>query len=121
MIAVTDIGYFVAKAFEHSQNWSGRVMELAGDELSMNEITAALSRKTGRDVQYTQTPWDEFEKQMGPEYTKMFRWFETDGYHVDISAVRQEWPNLLHFDRWLDLEWSKPAPKTSGAGSKSGS
>jgi hypothetical protein len=96
-------------------------MELAGDELSMQEITAAFSRKTGRDVKYIQTPWDEFEKRMGPEYTKMFHWFETDGYHVDISAVRQEWPNLLHLDRWVDLEWSKPAPKTSGAGSKSGS
>lgn len=117
MVAVTDIGQFVATAFERPGHWAGQVVELAGDELSMDEIAAAFSRKEGRDVRYAQMPWDDFEKRMGPEFTNMFRWFETEGYHVDISSVRAEWPNLLHFDRWLDLEWSKSTPKTSGAGS----
>lgn len=119
MVAVTDIGHFVATAFERPGHFAGRAMELAGDELSMNEIAAAFSRKAGREVRYVQMPWDDFEKRMGAEFTAMFRWFETDGYHVDIPSVRAEWPNLLHFDRWLDLEWTGSTTKTSGAGSHS--
>ncbi|KAI1388982.1 NAD(P)-binding protein [Hypoxylon trugodes] len=31
----------------------------------------------------------------------MFRWFETDGYGVDIAALRKEEPRLQNFEMWL--------------------
>ncbi|KAI1506391.1 nucleoside-diphosphate-sugar epimerase family protein [Biscogniauxia marginata] len=31
----------------------------------------------------------------------MFRWFETDGYGVDIAALRREEPGLQDFETWL--------------------
>jgi uncharacterized protein YbjT (DUF2867 family) len=107
MVSVDDIGAFVAMAFEHPGHWENRTMELAGDEMSMLEIAAALSRVAGRPVQYSQTPWNVFEEKAGKELSTMFRWFDREGYHVDIPAVRQERPQLMTFDRWLDLNWSK--------------
>ncbi len=107
MIAVDDIGAVAAMAFEKPGHWQGRAVELAGDELSMTELAQAFSRMTGREVRYQQIPWDQFEQKAGPEYTAMFRWFEQIGYHVDISALRQEYANLTGFERWLQSKWAK--------------
>ena len=107
MIAVDDIGAFVAMAFEKPGHWQGRAVDIAGDELSMLDLAQTFSRITSHDVQYRQVPWDEFEKQAGPEYTKMYRWFEETGYHVDIPTLRQELPNMMSFERWLRAKWVK--------------
>jgi uncharacterized protein YbjT (DUF2867 family) len=105
MIAVDDIGGVVAAAFERAGKWQGRAFELAGDELSMSGLAQAFSRTLGRDVHYRQVPWDDFERQAGHELAIMYRWFQDVGYHADISAVRQEYPKLTSFDRWLTANW----------------
>ena len=87
MIAVDDIGAFVAMAFEHPNKWSGRALDIAGAEHSMSETARLLGGAAGREVQYQQVPWDKFEQQAGHEMTVMYRWFEAIGYHVDISAL----------------------------------
>lgn len=107
MIAVDDIGAFVAKAFEHAGSWNGKTYELAGDELSMEEIAQALGRAAERDVKYVQVPWDKFEKAAGHEMTVMYRWFDESGYHVNIDAVREQYPALMTFERWLTKNWPK--------------
>lgn len=105
MIAVDDIGAFVTMAFERSGHWQGRTMELAGDALSMTELAQAFSRMEGREVRYEQVPWEQFEQRAGHGMTAMYRWLEDVGYDVDISAVRQEYPNLTTFERWLHTRW----------------
>jgi uncharacterized protein YbjT (DUF2867 family) len=116
MIAVDDIGAFVALAFEHPGHWHNRVFELAGDELSMNELAQAFSRVSGREVRYQQVSWDEFEQQAGHEMTVMYRWFEDRGYNVDIPLVRQHYQQLTSFSRWLDQHSNRPAGRlASGA------
>ena len=107
MIAVDDIGGVVAAAFEKPGHWQGRTLELAGDELSMAELTAAFSRMAGREVRYEQASWEEWEKKVGAERTVMFRWFESPGYHVDIVEARREYPALSSFERWLQTYWPK--------------
>ncbi len=107
MIAVDDIGAIATMAFEKPGHWQGRAVELAGDELSMNELAQSFSRMTGHHVAYQQMPWDEFERQTGPAITEMYRWFENTGYHADIGALRQEYPNLTGFERWLQSRWAK--------------
>jgi uncharacterized protein YbjT (DUF2867 family) len=105
MVAVDDIGGVVATAFERSGKWQDRAFEVAGDELSMAELAQAFSRAAGREVQYRQLPWEEFEARSGPEVTTMYRWFYDVGYHADIPAVRQEYPKLNSFVRWLNSTW----------------
>jgi len=105
MIAVDDIGDFVALAFTHSGKWRGRALDIAGDELTMSEVAEAMGRVSGRDVRYQQVPWDEFEKRAGHEMTVMFKWFQDVGYHIDIAALREENPRLTHFEPWLRAHW----------------
>jgi uncharacterized protein YbjT (DUF2867 family) len=107
MIAVDDIGGFVAMAFEHPGRWQGRAIDIAGDDLSMGQIAQAFTRASGREVRYQQIPWDQFEQRAGRELTTMYRFFENKGYDVDISAIRTEYPNLTNFERWLHGHWPK--------------
>jgi uncharacterized protein YbjT (DUF2867 family) len=111
MIAVDDIGIFVTMAFERPGHWQGRAVDLAGDEMSMTDLAQAFSRTIGRDVQYVQIPWDQFEQQAGHDLTVMAKWFEDVGYNVDIPALRQEHPNLMNFDRWLNTNWKAAESK----------
>jgi uncharacterized protein YbjT (DUF2867 family) len=105
MIAVEDIGGVVAMAFERPGKWQNRVFELAGDELSMAELAQVFTRASGHEVRYVQVPWDEYAEQVGEELTLMYRWFEETGYHVEISAVRQEYHSLMSFEQWINSYW----------------
>ncbi|MDQ2777455.1 MAG: NmrA/HSCARG family protein [Acidobacteriota bacterium] len=105
MIAVDDIGAFVALAFEHPGKWNGRALDIAGDELSMTELADAFGRMSGREIRYLQVPWDQFEKQTGPEMTTMYKWFQEVGYDIDIPAIRREYPRLTSFEKWLQTNW----------------
>lgn len=113
MVAVDDIGGVAAMAFEHPGKWQDGIFELAGDELSMAELADVFTRITGREVRYVKLPWDEFEGKAGKEITLMYRWFQTTGYRVDIPAVRQAYPKLTSFTRWLNSTWNT---KTQTAG-----
>jgi len=109
MIAVDDIGAFAATAFEHSGKWRGRALDIAGDEHSMEETARVLSGVAGREVTYRQIPWEDFERNAGHEMAVMFRWFETTGYDLDLSALREERPNLLTLEMWAQTHWERAA------------
>jgi uncharacterized protein YbjT (DUF2867 family) len=100
-VAVEDVGAFAAIAFENPEGWIGREVDLAGDEQSMPEIAETFARVIGREVSYYQVPWDQYEEQMGEELTVMNRWFNDVGYEADIAALRQEYPELTSFERYL--------------------
>ncbi|MEO8131577.1 MAG: NmrA family NAD(P)-binding protein, partial [Bryobacteraceae bacterium] len=102
-IAVDDIGAFAAMAFEHPGKWNGTATDLAGDELFVDQIAQTLQ------TSYTQIPWEDFEKQSGPEMTAMFKWFENVGYHADITDLRQKHHGLMTFERWKNTFWPSPA------------
>lgn len=101
MVAVEDIGVFAAMAFENPDEWVGREVDLAGDELTMPEIADTFSRVIGRQVDYFQVPWENFEEQMGEEFTVMYRWFNDHGYEADIAALRGEHPGLVSLEKYL--------------------
>jgi uncharacterized protein YbjT (DUF2867 family) len=100
-VAVEDVGAFATIAFEHPEEWIGREVDLGGDEQTMPEIAETFGRVIGGEIGYYQVPWDQFEEQMGEEYAVMYRWFNDVGYEADIAALRQEYPNLTTFERYL--------------------
>ena len=112
-ISVADIGAFAALAFRNPSMWAGRTVELAGDQLTMLKVAETLSRVLGRTVRYVQVPWEQFQQSAGEEMTKMYRWFNDVGYHVDIATLRKEYPNLSTLEKVLrEQDW---APAASAA------
>ena len=100
-VAVEDVGAFAGIAFEDPGKWIGREVDLAGDEQTMPKIAETFGRVIGREIGYYQVPWNQFEEQMGEEYAVMYRWFNDVGYEADIAALRQEYPELTTFERYL--------------------
>jgi uncharacterized protein YbjT (DUF2867 family) len=100
-VAVEDVGAFAAIAFEHPDEWIGREVDIAGDEQTMPEIAETFGHVIGREVDYYQVPWDQFEEQMGEESAVMYRWFNEVGYEADIDALQREYPELTTFERYL--------------------
>ena len=100
-VAVEDVGAFAARAFEHSDDWIGREVDLAGDALTMPEAAETFSRVIGREVNYFQVPWDQFQEQMGEEFAVMYRWFNNEGYEADIATLRKEHPELMSLEGYL--------------------
>jgi uncharacterized protein YbjT (DUF2867 family) len=109
MIAVDDIGVFVAKAFATPGDFLGRELDLAGDELTGPQIAERLGKSIDKTVAYVQTPIEEIRK-VSVDYALMVEWFNARGYEADIHRLREEHPGLETFETWLvRASWKKAA------------
>jgi uncharacterized protein YbjT (DUF2867 family) len=95
-IAVEDIGAVAVRVLEDPARFTGKRIDLAGDELTGNETIAILSRVTGRSFGYFQVPLGVVRDRMGDEYVRMYEWFDRVGYSVDRPALQQQFPDI-HF------------------------
>ena len=102
-IAARDIGFFAGEAFDHPDEWTGVTEEIAGVEMTLAEFVATLSKVSGVDVQYVQIDWDEFETEVGAEMSDMVRWFDAEGYAVDVDSLRARYPNLKTLEDYLQI------------------
>ena len=100
-VSVDDVGAFAAMAFEDPEGWLGCEVDLAGDESTMLEIAETFGHVMVRKVEYAQVRWDEFRETYGEELAVMYDWFNKVGYEADIAALREEYPALTTFERYL--------------------
>lgn len=101
-IAAKDIGFFVAEAFDKPKEWMGRTEEIAGDEMTIEQLGDVLSEVLGRPVAYKQLTWETYQEENGEEMTVMQRWFADEGYSVDVTALRKQYPNLTRAKDYLE-------------------
>ncbi|KAB2913571.1 MAG: NmrA/HSCARG family protein [Hyphomicrobiaceae bacterium] len=100
MIAVDDIGKWVARAFADPQVFIGTAEEIAGDELTRSEFVAAFKARgwyAGLPVPVPRL----LLRALPGDILKMFAWFGSEGYRADIAALRTRQPELLRFSDWL--------------------
>jgi uncharacterized protein YbjT (DUF2867 family) len=88
LIALEDIGAFAALAFRDPDAWVGKSIELAGDELTLDEILAAIGRATDRHVPAIR----------GRSGASLARF---GGWNADIASLRKIYPPLMTLDAWL--------------------
>lgn len=101
MIALDDIGAFAALAFADPDGWHGRALELASDAITPVDAAAAISAATGRPVHYREVTEAEAEA-IGPQLGNTWRLIrETNGWHADLPALRQLYPQLTTLPEWL--------------------
>ncbi len=100
-IAVDDIAAWTLLALEHPGKWQGQAVDIAGDELFIDQTAQSLG------VTYSEIPSEEFAKQAGEETALMFRWFQDVGYHVDLTARRQDLPDMMGLERWRNKYWTQ--------------
>jgi uncharacterized protein YbjT (DUF2867 family) len=110
VVAVDDIGAFVAMAFDRPQDFLGKTIELAGDELTEAQIAETFSRVIGRPVKLASRMKAEGQ-QPSPEQIAMFKFFNGQGYDADIPALRKMYPQLKTLERFLrENGWEHAQP-----------
>ena len=116
-IAVEDIGVFVALAFANPQEFLGRTIELAGDELTEAKTAEVFSKVIGRPVHLV-APSGGGRRASEEEMVAMFNFFNGQGYDADIPALRKIHPGLLTFEQYLRKSgWEnlQPLPMSQNA------
>ncbi|VWC35902.1 NmrA/HSCARG family protein [Burkholderia lata] len=100
MIAVADIGNWVAQAFTRPGDFLGKAEEIAGVELTRAQIVSTF-KNHGWSVGLP-FPLPRFIFRPLPyDFRKMFAWFGEAGYLADIPALRARQPDVLTLEKWL--------------------
>jgi uncharacterized protein YbjT (DUF2867 family) len=108
-ITPSDIAAFTALVLEHPEEFVGRRVDIASDELSGEEVAKVLTRVTGREIHYVELPLEQVRQAMGEDGARMFEWFDQVGYSADIEGLRREHPEVgWHtFEEWAkEQDWS---------------
>jgi uncharacterized protein YbjT (DUF2867 family) len=107
-IAVADIGAVAVRVLEDASRFTGKRFDLAGDDLTGNDVATIVSRVTGRPFNYYQVPLNVIRQHMGDDAVKMYEWFERVGYAVDRAALHREFPDVAFqdFESWAkEQDW----------------
>ena len=99
LIVAVCIGAFAAIAFERPDEFIGKAIELAGDDLTEDEMAAAFGRVTGRTVTVDRSQ-PEGAPEPDAEMVAMITWFNEHGYQADIDALRKIHPGLKNLETW---------------------
>lgn len=103
LVALADIGAFVAALIERRERVFGKRFDFAGDELSGEEQAKILSQAIGRPIGYQEIPI-AMARQQNEDAALMFEWFDSVGYDVDISALHKEFQEV----RWHSFaDWAR--------------
>jgi uncharacterized protein YbjT (DUF2867 family) len=102
MIALQDIGEYLAAAIVHPEKFAGHEIDIAGDELRIPEALSLIAGLTGHKINYETMPFETAESMLGHDFTVMFKWFNEVGYNVDIPGIENQWGiKATRFRDWL--------------------
>ncbi|WWC92417.1 uncharacterized protein L201_007374 [Kwoniella dendrophila CBS 6074] len=95
LIAVADIGNIAAEAFSKPEQFAEKILNIAGDELTPDEIIATWKEVTGQTLQAQETP--VFPSAFAPA----FKFFDDNQFEADIAENRKLFPFISDFKSWL--------------------
>jgi len=113
MIAVDDIGACVAHIYANPTKFLGSTVELAGDELTNEEIVITMSRVLGKKIKFKRLPLFVAKFMLDKEMYLMFKWFNEKGFTADMKKFKSQFPSVLptSLAKWLENEnwqrWNK--------------
>ncbi|KAF7596883.1 hypothetical protein BBP40_011928 [Aspergillus hancockii] len=102
LIAVSDIGFFGAQAFLKPEEYKGRFISLAGDEMTFEEMERLYKGRTGQDLPLTYGLFARCLMWMVDDIGRMYRWFYQTGFNADIQTLKKIHPGLKDFATWLE-------------------
>jgi uncharacterized protein YbjT (DUF2867 family) len=103
LVALADIGAFVAALVERRERVFGKRFDIAGHELSGEDQARILAQAIGRPIGYHEIPIAA-ARQQSEDAALMFEWFDRVGYDVDIAALHRDFQEV----RWHSFaDWTR--------------
>jgi uncharacterized protein YbjT (DUF2867 family) len=101
MIAVEDVGAVVAAAALDPDRIAGGSIEIAGDELTGEQVAEAYQRRYGIPARYEALPISVLDG--NTDQRAMFEWFaHLPAFQADFAGTRALAPGTKTFKRWLE-------------------
>ncbi|KAL8920913.1 MAG: hypothetical protein Q9172_004272 [Xanthocarpia lactea] len=101
-IATEDVGWFAAQAFLNPEEYAGRAISLAGDEISYAEADEAFKSKLGYTMPLTFGPLARFGLWASRDFGTMFDFFREEGFGADVEGLRRVHPGMMRFTDWVE-------------------
>ncbi|MFE4258364.1 NmrA/HSCARG family protein [Streptomyces sp. NPDC056883] len=101
IMAVDDVGAVAALAFSRPEEWIGREVSLAGDELTPVRIAEAIGKALGIPLPYVQVPIEAI-RSLSEDFAYANEWLNSLGYRADIPATRRIHPGTMDLGTWLE-------------------
>jgi uncharacterized protein YbjT (DUF2867 family) len=100
MVAVRDIGAAAARLTVDPTLVDGDAVEIAGDELTLDQVAERVGRTSGRLARFEELPLEALGDDA--DLQAMFRWFATvPAYRADLAATRRLVPDVSDLASWL--------------------
>ena len=109
-ISCHDIGIAAAQAFRKPDQYRDRVLTLASDEVTFDQVNAIFEKKLGMP---TPTTFGLLAKTFlwgFKDFKLMVDFMKEDGFGADIGALRKEFPGMLTFEEWVEKKSAYPKP-----------
>ncbi|KAF7555918.1 hypothetical protein G7Z17_g1797 [Cylindrodendrum hubeiense] len=104
VIAVSDIGLFAAQAFMNPDQYNGRALSLAGDELTFDDAAKIFKQKTGQTIPTTFGFMGWFVLYMVKDVGTMFKWMEDEGFGANLQELKMIQPRLVDFGTYIEKQ-----------------
>ncbi|KAF2091937.1 nucleoside-diphosphate-sugar epimerase family protein [Saccharata proteae CBS 121410] len=103
VVATTDIGKVAASSFLEPEKHAGKMIPLAGDEITFEQLGQVFEQKTGDKLP---SVLDEVARGIlaqSADMAAMWKWFGDVGFGVDIGAVNNEVSGgMTGYGKWLE-------------------
>ncbi len=93
LISAADIGAFAALTLQRRDEFAGRRIDIASDELTPDLIAQALSAAAGSPIAHQEVPL-AYVRTHSEDLAAMFEYFTTHGLDVDIAGLRRDYPEV---------------------------
>ncbi|MFB7778366.1 NmrA/HSCARG family protein [Streptomyces bauhiniae] len=105
-----DLGRVVAAVVADPGTWVGRRIEVAGDDPTPEQMARIVGDAANGPVAFRRIPLERVW-QANPDMAAMFTYLTASGYHVDLAALRADFPGIQwqSFADWAH-EQTWPAP-----------
>lgn len=101
LIAVNDIGKFVAAIFADKARFAGKTLKIASDAVTGDDLRVIFSEAAGRPIAYARFTPESLAK--NPSFAAMSASLENGplSNHADLDRLRDINPEMLTFRTWL--------------------
>ncbi|WP_432718008.1 NmrA/HSCARG family protein [Staphylococcus equorum] len=97
MISSIDIAKVAANIFKEASKYNHQAIEIASDELTLNEVVSTFEKVTGKNTEIK----GEFTNQTAEK-----SWLEQKGYLIDFKKVTAINPTKLNLESWIKENFS---------------
>ena len=100
-LSADDLGAIAARAFAEPASYVGADLPLAADVRTLSECRTIWRRVTGRRPRRFPMPVWLFERFVGPDLTRMWRWLATHEVDVDLADTRAHHPDVATVEEFV--------------------